>query len=250
MAKIYLGTSGWQYKHWRGVFYPEKLPQTKWLEFYAKHFNAVEVNSTFYRLPNKEVIKKWQKQTPGDFIFSIKANRFITHIKRLKGCQEAVENFFNNLTLLTKHRSLITNYHVILWQLPPSLKKDIPRLGWFLGLLPNSFRHAFEFRHSSWLDRKVLELFRNQKNLELSIVFQDWHEWPVFKHPADNFVYIRLHGVRELYAGNYSDSQLEKWALKMQQWKGRGLDIYVFFNNDAMGYAAQNALALREKLTI
>ncbi|MGB6881742.1 MAG: DUF72 domain-containing protein [Microgenomates group bacterium] len=244
MGKVYIGTSGWQYKHWKEIFYPENLPQKDWLKYYSQHFNTVEINSSFYRLPKRETFEKWKSQVGNNFIFSIKGNRFITHVKRLKDCREPLKRFFENADALIKAKSK-TN-HVILWQLPPNLKKDLIRLRTFLKTLPKNFRHAFEFRHENWMDAKVFELFEGQKGMKVTAVLQDWYDWPVLDKPIGDFVYIRFHGKKKLYSSNYENEELEEWVKKMRQWKKCGLDIYAYFNNDALGYAPDNAAELRE----
>jgi uncharacterized protein YecE (DUF72 family) len=250
MAKFYIGTSGWQYKHWKGNFYPKDLAQKDWLKHYCQKFNSVEVNSSFYRLPKPETFEKWASETPKDFVFSIKGNRFITHIQRLKDCKEPLERFFEAAgTLLRSNKSAVTNKNVVLWQLPPSSKKNLVRLGSFLGELPKTalwFRHAFEFRHGSWLDKKVFDFLDNFKSVDVTVVLQDWQEWPVIEKPVGKFVYLRFHGRKRLYTSNYSKKELEQWALKMQKWTKKGLGIYAYFNNDAFGYAPKNAAQLKE----
>ena len=242
MPNVYIGTSGWQYSHWRGNFYPSELTQKNWLRYYSTYFDTVEVNSSFYRQPRASTFEKWKSEVPAGFTFSIKGNRFITHIKRLKDCKEPLKILFdstNSLKLKTN------NYHVILWQLPPSLKKDTERLRAFLELLPDSFRHAFEFRHETWEDDEVFEVIEREER-KCAVVLQDWHEWPIFEDPVGKFVYVRFHGKDMLYSSNYSNYDLEVWAKKMQEWKSKGLDVYAYFNNDALGYAAPNAQILKK----
>lgn len=242
MAKIFIGTSGWQYRGWKNDFYPDNLPQKRWLTFYSRKFNTVEVNSSFYRQTKAKTFKKWLDETPKEFVFSVKGNRFITHIKKLKDCKKPVNVFFENANVLTKERTKAK--HVVLWQLPPNLKKDLGRFKTFLSFLPERFSHAFEFRDDTWISKEVFEVFKNSK-LELSVVLQDWHEWPVVRKPIGKFVYLRFHGRKKLYTSNYSDSELEVWAKRMQEWKDKGHDIYAYFNNDALGNAHKNALKLK-----
>ncbi len=245
MGEVLIGTSGWQYRHWRGVFYPEDLGQKDWLKYYAKHFDTVEVNYSFYRQPKPETFKKWKSLIPENFVFSIKGNRFITHIKRLKDCQEPVKRFFESAKgLLTDGRGC---KDVILWQLTPSMKENLDRLKGFMDLLPSDFRQAFEFRHKSWMSKKVFSFIQNYSRIEAAMVLQDWQEWPILKEPVGDFVYIRLHGKDQLYASGYRDKELEKWAERMRKWESK-LDIYIYFNNDALGHAVNNALKLKALL--
>lgn len=257
MSKIYIGTSGWQYKHWRGNFYPESLPQKDWLRYYSKQFDSVEVNSSFYRQTKTSTFKKWLEETPKNFVFSIKGNRFITHIKRLKDCKEPIRVFFDNTKPLTNHkvspeseifesRRLITK-HVVLWQLPPSFKKDIERVKNFIKLLPSTFRHAFEFRHNTWTGNLAGKAVKSER-LDTAAVLQDWKDWPTYDKPIGNFVYIRFHGKDKLYTSGYSEKVLANWAKKVREWKESGFDIYAYFNNDAMGWAPKNARTLKKKV--
>lgn len=238
MAKAYIGTSGWQYKHWREIFYPKDLPISKWLSFYSQNFQTVEVNSSFYGLPKTSTFIKWKKETPKDFIFSIKGNQYISHIKRLYNCRDAVNIFFNNLQIIGKG-------HLILWQLPPNLKKDINKLNDFLRLLPNTFRYAIEFRHASWIDNEIFQIL-NKYNV--AVVWQDWHKWPMTRKVTADFVYIRFHGKDNLYASNYLNEELKKWSKIIENQIKKKKDVFVYFNNDACGYAVQNAL-FEKKLT-
>ena len=151
---IRIGTSGWHYGHWAGPFYPADLPKDKWLEYYAQHFDTVEINNTFYHLPKEQSLKRWHKLAPKDFIYSVKANRYITHIKRLKDSQEVLDRFFGRVRLLKKKLG------PVLYQLPPGLHKDLGRLESFIKLLPKQRPSVFEFRHESWYCEDTFELLR------------------------------------------------------------------------------------------
>lgn len=254
MARVYIGTSGWMYQHWAGNFYPKNLPQKDWLRYYSTYFDSVEVNSSFYRQPSASTFEKWKSEVPAGFTFSIKGNRFITHIKRLNNCEEPLEGFFESAnTLVGESKSKFKSKkgrakHVVLWQLPPSLGKDTGRLNSFLKLLSETgffFRHAFEFRNQSWIDKEVFEVIEGQK-AECAAVIQDWHEWPIIEGPIGKFVYVRFHGKDMLYSSNYSNYNLEVWAKKVQEWIVKGLDVYAYFNNDALGYAVPNAQTLKK----
>lgn len=241
MGKIYVGTSGWQYSNWRGSFYPENLPQKDWLRYYSEYFDTVEVNSSFYRQTTAETFKKWQSEVGPRFVFSVKGNRFITHIKRLKDCEEPLKKFFEVASSLGKH--------VILWQLPPSLKQDIQRLEEFLRMLLHlggGFRQAFEFRHHSWVDDRIWNILQKYN---AAAVFQDWKEWPQIRVVTANFIYLRFHGQKVLYTSNYSDEELKVWAKSCKRWIKEGKDVYAYFNNDAAGHAVPNALTLKKLIS-
>jgi len=235
-GRIFIGTSGFSYPHWRGIFYPENLLQKDWFEYYVKHFNTVELNISFYRLPRKETFDSWRKKAGENFVFAVKGWRMITHIKKLKNCQEEVKKFFGGLKGLGG-----LGKNIILWQLPPSLKFDGRRLGDFLAILPKNWRHAFEFRHSSWGNKETWEILQRHKAV---VVFQDFPDWPIFKKITADFVYLRFHGKEILYSSCYNEKELEDWAKKIKNWQKQGLDVYAYFNNDALGYAIENAKTL------
>ncbi len=249
MSKVFIGTSGFMYSHWKGEFYPKDLPQREWFEYYCQHFDSVELNVSFYRLPKKEVFAGWRRKAGKNFVFSIKGSRFITHIKKLKDCQEAVERFFEAADSLRGRTSQEVRPHqgrnIILWQLPPGLKVNSERLELFLKILPKDFRHAFEFRSSTWLTVKVCELLRKYNS---AVVFQDYPDWPITREETADFVYIRFHGNRDLYSSEYTDEELREWAKRIKKYLKEGSDIYVYFNNDALGYAISNALTLKKLL--
>lgn len=241
MSKIYIGTSGYSYPHWVDVFYPEDLSQGKWLEFYAQHFNTVELNVTFYRLPQEKAFEGWYKKTPKDFLFVVKGSRFITHVKKLTDSEEPLD------LLISRAKLLKEKLGIILWQLPPTLKADRRRLEKFL-VLCSQFkvcRQAFEFRHQSWFVDEIYELL---KKYNLALCIADSPTWPLVEEITADFTYLRFHGGKELYGSNYSDRELKNWASKIKKWQKKNLDIYCYFNNDAYGYAVSNAKTLK-KLT-
>lgn len=243
-GQVFIGTSGFSYPHWgKGIFYPKALSQKDWFEFYCQHFDTVELNVSFYRLPKKETFVNWRKKAGENFVFSIKGSRYITHIKRLKDCQEAVKRFFEAAGGI-KAGAEAERRDVVLWQLPPRMKVNLERLRGFLKILPKEWRYAFEFRHESWLSK---EIFKVLKEYKAAIVFQDFPGWPVTGEVTAGFVYLRFHGKTHLYTSDYSDKELKEWAKKIKKWKREGLDIYAYFNNDALGYAVENAKML-EKL--
>jgi len=239
MKKIKIGTSGYNYQHWRGVFYPKDLPEKKWLEFYAKVFNTVELNVTFYRLPKMQVFEGWRERVPKNFRYAVKGSRFITHIKKLKDCQDPVRIFYKNA------KALGEKLLVILWQLPPNLKVDHEKLEKFVKFLPAG-RHAFEFREKSWFCKAVYDILKKNR---MSLVLADSPSWPYEEILTAAFVYIRMHGGRSLYGSKYSDKELKVWAEKIKKW-GKDRDIFVYFNNDTHGYAVENAKKLRELLNV
>lgn len=235
---VRIGTSGFHYKHWVGPFYPPKTPAPRMLEFYVQHFDTLELNNSFYRLPTIQAFECWRESTPPDFIFAVKASRFITHNKKLKDPENALEN------LLPRVEHLRKKLGPILFQLPPKWKVNIERLHELLELLPREHRYAFEFRELTWLRpevNRILEKF----NAAFCIYELARYHTPL-EITAD-FSYVRLHGPEAgKYQGSYSDERLGDWARWIQEQSKRLKAIYVYFDNDQAGYAAQNALRLRE----
>lgn len=240
MPKLFIGTSGWNYSHWgEGVFYPLGLSQNRWLEHYTKFFNCVELNVTFYRLVQKKTFQNWYNRTPKDFSFVAKGSRFITHIKKIKQVKEPLNLFIDSA------RGLKEKIAAILWQLPPSFKKDLKRLEAFLKLLKETqIRQAFEFRNETWFDKEVYSLLKDY-NACLCIAHSG--RFPCIKEVTADFLYLRFHGAGSvIYSCNYSDNELKEWVDFVKKFKNKG--IFVFFNNDAYGYAVKNALRFRELL--
>lgn len=240
MTSYLIGTSGFVYKHWRGKFYPPDLPQSKWLGFYAQCFATVELNNTFYRLPSEASFRRWRETPPPRFLYAVKASRFITHIKRLHNVEEPLETFLSRACLLEEKLG------PLLYQLPPSIHRDDTRLEAFLKLLPQELSHVFEFRHESWCDEGVFDLLQRY-NVGFCI-----YDMPGFTTPVvatTDFAYIRFHGSTWMYGSCYSDEELATWAERIAN-LGKGLrTVYIYFNNDAEGFATRNALTLREQLT-
>ncbi len=240
---ILIGTSGYNYPHWwSGVFYPAELPQRKWLEFYAESFDTVELNVSFYRLPTKEAFQNWHRRTPGGFCFSLKGSRFITHLKRLKECREPLSLFFEHASPLREKLG------VVLWQLPPRFRFQKERLEEFcvlLSTLPRSkgVRHAFEFRDESWFCPEALQILK-EFHFALCIAHGSGLHCP--EAMTCEFVYLRFHGGETLYGSNYSDQELRAWAIKIRTWEKKREAIFVYFNNDAYGFAIKNALTLKQ----
>ena len=237
---IRIGTSGWYYEHWGQVFYPAGLPKSKWFEYYAQHFNTVEINNTFYHQPQPQTFENWHKQAPKDFLFTVKANRFITHIKKLKDPQEPLERFFAGAILLKK------NLGPVLYQLPPSLHKDLERLAAFIKLLPKIRTAVFEFRHKSWYSDDTYELL-GKNNIGFCIHDLSGNESP--RMVTSDVVYVRFHGTSGRYAGSYPESQLQEWAAWLKSQAKNARAIYAYFNNDVHGHAIKNAIQLTEQFS-
>lgn len=237
---FYIGTSGWNYPHWESRFYPEGLTQNKWLDYYVNFFNAVELNVTFYRLIKKQTFKNWYEKTPPGFYFVAKGSRFITHIKKLKNCKEALKTFFDNCLTLKEKLSCI------LWQLPPGFKKDTSRLTEFLKLInqdTKGIRQAVEFRNRSWFTQDIYDLLRKY-NVSLCIAHSKY--WPCEKVITADFLYLRFHGGEALYSSCYSEKELKEWAGFALNSKVK--DIFAFFNNDREAFAVKNALRFKQLL--
>jgi uncharacterized protein YecE (DUF72 family) len=239
MPEYYIGTSGWHYEDWRGLFYPQELARSKWLEFYARHFSTVELNNSFYRLPSEKAFVNWQGASPSGFIFSVKVSRFITHIKRLKDVEEPLHNFLERADLLSDKLG------PLLYQLPPNMKRNDERLEIFLAVLPRQYRHVFEFRHESWFDDVVFDILKKY-NAGFCVFDMPDLTSPVV-YTAD-FAYVRFHGSTGLYWSDYSDKELAGWAKKITKLGEKPKAVYIYFNNDAGGYAINNARTLAKFL--
>ncbi len=238
-SSVRIGTSGWHYKHWKGNFYPSKIADREMLSSYLQHFDTVEINNSFYRLPTTEAVKAWVKQTPSDFLFSVKASRYITHNRKLREPEDSLVRFMDMVKGFGKKLG------PILFQFPPSWGLNADRLEEFLAALPSRRRYAFEFRNASWLTPQVYELLRSRK-CAFCI-----YEIGGFRSPIEvtaDFVYVRLHGPGAKYQGRYSASELAMWALKMEKWTALNLDVFFYFDNDQAGFAAQNAMELSRML--
>ncbi len=237
---LYIGTSGWNYKTWKDTFYAG-IKQKEWLEHYAQHFNAVEVNATFYRLLKENVISAWKRRTPENFYFAVKGSRYTTHTKRLTDPYQSIEKQKQNLDPLDYKLS------VILWQMPASLEKDMSRLHEFCKALQSwkNKRHAIEFRNTSWFDEEVASLLQEFK---LAVCISDAADWPMWDKVSTDLVYIRLHGHIHTYHSSYSEEKLSYWTSRIKNWLEEGLNIHVYFDNTDAGAAPNNALRLKELL--
>ncbi|MDJ0702371.1 MAG: DUF72 domain-containing protein [Leptolyngbyaceae cyanobacterium MO_188.B28] len=245
-GQVFIGTSGFSYSHWgKGVFYPKQLKSVDWLNYYSGSFNTVELNNTFYRLPSEETLKHWYEATPPDFIFAVKGNRFITHLKRLKHAEEDIRSF------LARISSLKQKLGPVLFQLPPSLPLSLERLEDFLNILRSQsivpvLRTALEVRHSSWL---VPEVFEQLKDANVAICWMDWPELLVQGPVTADFIYIRRHGPTSRYSSFYSPERLQVDAARIAYLLQAGHDVYLYFNNDACSYAVKNAQQLKRLIS-
>jgi uncharacterized protein YecE (DUF72 family) len=238
---IRIGCSGWNYAHWRnGVFYPPRLPASKWLDFYAERFDTVEVNATFYRLPKREAVANWVRQSPPEFLFAVKGSRYLTHIKRLLDLGQGLDRYYERIEPLVRSPKL----GPVLWQLPGNFRRDDERLAAALERLPPG-RHCFEFRHESWFVDEIYELLRSHG---VALVIGDTPTRPFQTHEwTADWTFLRFHGGTRGLRGNYSETELREWSARIERWRGRG-DVFAYFNNDWEGFAPRNALRLRDLL--
>ena len=269
MALARVGISGWRYPPWRGEFYPAGLAQRRELEYASARLSTIEINGTFYSLQRPESFRAWREQTPAEFVFAVKGPRFVTHMKKLRGVDAPLANFFASGLLL-----LAEKLGPILWQLPPSLGFDAGRLSDFFALLPRTttaaarlagrhdervdgravvetdaqrpIRHAVEVRHRSFATPTFLDLLREH---DVAVVVADTAgKWPLLREVTADFAYVRLHGDAELYASGYTDAALDGWATTVGGWVERGHDAFVYFDNDVKVRAPYDAMALAQRL--
>ena len=264
-----MGISGWNYPPWRGVFYPPGLPQRLELEHAASLLSTIEVNGSFYALQKPESFQAWRDRTPPDFLFSVKGGRFVTHMKKLRGVETPLANFFASGVL-----ALGLKLGPLLWQLPPNLGYDESRLADFFALLPRTttaaaalaaghdervegrawlttdadrpLRHALEVRHPTYENDRFLDLLREH---DVAVVTADTAgKWPLFLEPTTDLAYVRLHGDVELYTSGYSDQALDTWAARVGDWRDQGRDVVVYFDNDVKVHAPYDAQRLAARL--
>jgi uncharacterized protein YecE (DUF72 family) len=234
-----IGCSGWNYKSWQDEFYEGKPPRL-WLQHYAQYFDTVEVNNTFYRLPLKTSVAAWVAQTPPDFLFAVKASRYLTHIKRLTDLRGGIARYYERLEPLVRSPKL----GPVLWQLPATFKRDDDRLAAALEALPPG-RHCFEFRHPSWFTEDVYRLLRRHR---VALVIGDTPERPFQTHEMTaKWTFVRFHYGHRGRNGNYSKTELEEWAARLREWREE-VEVYAYFNNDWNAYAVANALELKRLL--
>ena len=239
LTKIYIGTSGWHYGHWLGPFYPKNLEKKEMLNYYLQFFSTTEINNSFYKLPAQNTFQNWAETVPKEFTFSVKANRYITHMKKLKNADDALHNFLDGI------KPLKNKLGAILFQLPPNWKCNIERLKAFLELLPSEKQYAFEFRNSNWWNEAVYDLLKDHGAafciFELAGVLS-----PIIS--TADFIYIRLHGPNDAYQGLYSEEALQEWADRIAKWTQQQKIVYCYFDNDQEGFAVRNALRLKQIL--
>jgi uncharacterized protein YecE (DUF72 family) len=269
--EIRIGISGWTYPPWRGVFFPKGWPQKRELEYASRQVNSIEINGSFYSLQRPKSYKAWYDATPEGFVFSVKANRFITHIRRLKDVETPLANFFASGLLCLREK-----LGPILWQLPPSFRYNRDTLAAFLDLLPRDteeaaklahghdrkketvwlktdrrrpLRHALEIRHASFETKDFVELLR-ARNVAL-VVADTAGKWPFMEEETTGFMYVRLHGDEKIYASGYTPPALRKWKQKICKWTGAAgeskrarRDVFVYFDNDMKVRAPFDAMSL------
>ena len=234
-SRYRVGCSGWQYRHWRGNFYPADLPQSRWLDYYAARFDTVELNNSFYRLPAEGAFGAWRARTPPRFLFAVKASRYLTHMKKLKDPRDPIDLLFSRASELGRKLG------PVLYQLPRQLQKDLGRLRLFLEALPQPrrFRHAIEFRHTSWY---CDEVFRLMDRHRVALCVHDMPDSIAPRLVIGGFIYLRFHGATGRYTGRYPISRLRSWS----DWVAvSNVPAYAYFNNDIGGHAPKDALCLK-----
>jgi uncharacterized protein YecE (DUF72 family) len=237
---VRIGISGWLYPPWRGVFYPEDLPQRRELEYASRAFDSIEINGTFYSLKNAKTFSRWYRETPEGFVFSVKGSRYITHIKRARGAGKALRRFLGSGLSRLKEK-----LGPILWQFPPSFRYDPGRMEAFFRLLPRKLRHAVEIRHESFA---VPAFYRQLRRHRIALVVADTAgKWPFLMKSTADFMYLRLHGDEEIYASGYTRKALQLWARRIRRWRRAG-DVYCYFDNDKKVKAPADARALARML--
>ncbi len=235
MSAVHLGTSGWTYDHWKDRFYPSDVPKRRWFEYFAEHFKTVELNASFYRIPQKKAVHSWMERSPGNFVFAVKMSRLITHVHKLHNCGEQLDWFFDVFKPL---RPKIGAYLI---QTPPSLHKNKDLLAEFIDQLPETVRAVFEFRHPGWY---ADDIFKTIDSAGHAICIQDMRESASERIVFNNLAYIRWHGYHQQNGGNYPDDALENWADWIAGQRKRGVTVFGYFNNDIEGFAVNNCKRL------
>jgi uncharacterized protein YecE (DUF72 family) len=234
-GRVRVGCSGWQYKHWRGDFYPSDIPQSRWFDHYASSFDTVEINNTFYRLPEASTFASWAARAPAGFVFAVKASRFLTHMKKLKDPEEPLDRLFSRMSTLGQHLG------PVLYQLPPGWKLDLARLEHFVQALPRRALHVLEFRDPSWHSQEVLRLLERHR---VALCLHDMRGSATGRQRVGPFAYVRFHGATSKYGGAYSVGRLRPWAEWLHGQRMSGVDAYAYFNNDIGGHAPRDARTL------
>jgi uncharacterized protein YecE (DUF72 family) len=240
MKHVRIGCSGWNYTSWRERFYPKGLPARLWLEHYSQVFDTVEVNNTFYRLPNRDAVANWVNQSPDGFVFAVKASRYLTHIKRLTNMEQGVERYYACIEPLVESPKM----GPVLWQLPANFTRDDERLAGALEKLPKG-RHCFEFRHESWFNDEVYRLLRKHR-VALVIGVTPERPFQTFEMTA-GWTFVRFHYGQWGRKGNYSKRELQMWSARIADWREQA-EVYAYFNNDWNAYAVRNALEMKRLL--
>lgn len=240
-GRVRIGCSGWNYDHWRGLFYPEGQRPQEWFAHYGRFFDTVEINNTFYRLPAAKTFKVWRAQAPAGFIYAVKASRYLTHMKKLKEPEKPLRLFLDRARLLEEHLG------PILYQLPPHWTLNRERLDSFLEILPAGLLHVFEFRDQSWLIKEVFDLLEKR---DASFCVHDLPGLSVPRIAVGPIAYVRFHGAQGSYQGSYADQQLRQWWGWMEKEVAGGRDLYVYFNNDAEASAVRDALRLKKRAKV
>jgi uncharacterized protein YecE (DUF72 family) len=241
MKSVRIGCSGWSYQSWRGRLYPKGLPQNRWLQRYAEVFDTVELNNTFYRLPRESAVADWVERSPEDFLFAVKASRYLTHVKRLANLSDGVARFYERIAPLAGSPKM----GPVLWQLPANFRRDDERLASALEQLPDG-RHCIEFRHASWFAADVYALLREHG---VALVVGDHPERPFQAHElTTDWTFIRLHYGARGRSGNYSRAELERWKRRIAAWRSR-VEVFAYFNNDWEGFAVENGRWLKRHLS-
>jgi uncharacterized protein YecE (DUF72 family) len=239
LPELRIGTSGWIYRPWRGAFYPAGVPQSRWLDHYASQFDTAEINATFYRLPTQAAAARWREATPPGFLFSWKASRFVTHMKRLREPAEPLARVYAPMAALGDKLG------PALFQLPPQMTLDLPRLADFLAALPSG-RQVLEFRHPSWYADEVFGLLSAHG---VALCISDHHHAPAPWVATAPFVYVRGHGPGGRYAGSYPDEVLADWAAQIARWHDEDRDVFAYFDNDIGCAAPGDAMRLKTLLS-
>lgn len=242
-SNIHIGTSGWSYQHWKGIFYPPKLKATEWIRFYSDQFMITEINGSFYKLPSQETVIEWTQKVPKEFLFCPKMSRFLTHMKKLKDPEEPLERFFGIFEPMKKKLG------PVLLQLPPQLKFNYEKAEHLYHLMKSKYRRyefVMEIRHDSWLQEESLTLM-TKYDIGL-VISQSGERFPYSEMITAKNIYVRFHGPQQLYASSYSDALLKEFAKKFREWENQGHVVWAFFNNDIFGYAIEDAKRLLKLL--
>lgn len=240
-GRIHIGTSGWNYKTWKGLFYPEELKQKDWLSEYAKRFGTVELNTSFYHIPKRDSMTDWVELSPDSFLFSCKASRYLTHMKKLRDPREALERLWDAFAAFGNKLG------PVLFQLLPGWRVNTNRLAEFIRYLPAHYRYTFEFRNHSWLCQEVYDLLGGSN---INLCFYDFKQFRSSEVVTADFIYIRLHGPMETpYWGSYSDADLNSYARKIKRWSAAGKVVYCYFDNDQEANAPKDALRLISRIS-